>query len=127
MSNAFDERGEEFVNLIEAINKGQAVNDQVDAFNKGVKPFNEQSRDFYEQGIAFQEQIAEYNKAIDTYDKETAVVEGSHETVDHESDDEISKDAQAGVQAIEAFTKVWTTSHIVIAYCTYVTFPNPAW
>lgn len=61
-------------------------------------------------------------------DKETATaaVTGSrsHETGDH-SDDEISKDAQAGVQAIEAFTKVWTTSHIVIAYCTYVAFPGP--
>jgi len=62
-------------------------------------------------------------------DKETAVVEGSHEAGEQsgdQDDDEISKDAQAGVQAIEAFTKVWTTPHIVIAYCTYVTFPESA-
>lgn len=54
-------------------------------------------------------------------DKEAAVVQGTHGSGnDTQSDDEISKDAQAGVQAIEAFTKVWTTSHIVIAYITYV-------
>lgn len=54
-------------------------------------------------------------------DKEAGVVQGSHDDAnDAQSDDEISRDAQAGVQAIEAFTKVWTTPHIIIAYVTYV-------
>ncbi|KAM7192397.1 siderophore iron transporter mirB [Naviculisporaceae sp. PSN 640] len=52
-------------------------------------------------------------------DKEAVVAHGTHDSGnDTPSDDEISRDAQAGVQAIEAFTKVWTTPHIVIAYIT---------
>ncbi|KAK4217510.1 major facilitator superfamily domain-containing protein [Rhypophila decipiens] len=52
-------------------------------------------------------------------DKEAAATHGSDESAnENQSDDEISQDAQAGVQAIEAFTKVWTTPHIIMAYVT---------
>lgn len=39
------------------------------------------------------------------------------EDVPSESDsDEISADAQAGVQKIEAITKVWSNTHLIVAY-----------
>ena len=40
--------------------------------------------------------------------------------------DEISPDAQAGVQDVEALAKVWTRNHLILAYITYVNrLPHP--
>lgn len=42
----------------------------------------------------------------------------------HQSDDELEKDAQAGVRAVEAATKVWSKTHLWTAYGMYV-LPAP--
>lgn len=47
-------------------------------------------------------------------DKEAAV----QNNVSPEDSDQISADAQAGVQGVEAMTKVWTKSNLVLAYVT---------
>lgn len=39
-------------------------------------------------------------------------------------DDSISSDAQTGVKAIEATTKVWGTSSLIAAYLLYSVFPR---
>ncbi|GAP92247.1 putative siderophore iron transporter [Rosellinia necatrix] len=49
-------------------------------------------------------------------DKETGVTTERPESSDGGDDDSINKDAQAGVQNIEAITKVWTTRDLYIAY-----------
>lgn len=38
----------------------------------------------------------------------------------HQSEDELEKDAQAGVRAVEAATKVWSKTHLWTAYGMYV-------
>lgn len=57
-----------------------------------------------------------------TTDKEANVTSNSAQTAsDGERDsDEISLSAQAGVQDVEAFAKVWTKGHLILAYITYV-------
>lgn len=58
-------------------------------------------------------------------DKEAAIAEQSHPNTTepgHETDssEEISKEAQAGIQRVEAMTKVWTRNDMYLAYITYV-------
>lgn len=43
----------------------------------------------------------------------------------HQSEDELEKDAQAGVRAVEAATKVWSKTHLWAAYGMYVLPPIP--
>lgn len=43
----------------------------------------------------------------------------------HNSEDELEKDAQAGVRAVEAATKVWSKTHLWTAYGMYVHLPAP--
>jgi hypothetical protein len=53
---------------------------------------------------------AEPEKALDAGEKRPEA-EG-----DASDSDAISADAQEGVQAIEAMTKVWSRSHLILAY-----------
>lgn len=53
-------------------------------------------------------------RSTDDTDKEVGV---KNQDVSTDSDtDEISVDAQPGVQDIEAVTKVWSKTHLVLAY-----------
>lgn len=50
-------------------------------------------------------------------DKEIGVVDNQPRSIDGESDaDAIDSNAQAGVKKIEATTKVWSRSHLILAY-----------
>ncbi|KAI0010536.1 MFS general substrate transporter [Xylariaceae sp. FL0662B] len=49
-------------------------------------------------------------------DKESGVVSHQAPNSDVDTDDAIDPNAQAGVQKIEATTKVWTRSHLIAAY-----------
>lgn len=40
--------------------------------------------------------------------------------------EELEKDAQAGVRAVEAATSVWTKTHLWTAYGMYVHLPTPS-
>jgi hypothetical protein len=53
-------------------------------------------------------------------DKEANVISNTSNTsADGERDsDEVSLDAQAGVQNVEAMTKTWSRSHLILAYVT---------
>ncbi len=55
-------------------------------------------------------------------DKEAAVQNDAVGTgsQDDRDSDEISTDAQTGVQGVEALTKVWTRNDLILAYITYV-------
>lgn len=53
-------------------------------------------------------------------DKEAAVANDIVQQPSSETDSEqISADAQAGVQAVEALTTVWTKNNLILAYVTY--------
>lgn len=55
--------------------------------------------------------------ALSDDEKKAAPVDTNLETDGVESDsDRISQDAQAGVQKIEATTKVWTKTSLIVAY-----------
>ncbi|KAI1506387.1 major facilitator superfamily domain-containing protein [Biscogniauxia marginata] len=49
-------------------------------------------------------------------DKETGVLSQQHPHDSDNDSDAVDKDAQAGVQKIEATTKVWSRSHLIAAY-----------
>jgi len=51
-------------------------------------------------------------------DDQEVVQKKNHAIVFSEDSDQISQDAQAGVQGVEAMTKVWTKSNLVLAYIT---------
>lgn len=58
-------------------------------------------------------------------DKEAAVgttsaANASDPGAETDSSQEISKEAQAGIQRVEAMTKVWTRNDMYMAYITYV-------
>ncbi|KAI1136778.1 MFS general substrate transporter [Hypoxylon sp. FL0543] len=56
-------------------------------------------------------------KPRDEADKETGVVDNQPRNSETDSDpDSIDHNAQAGVQKIEATTKVWSKSHLIMAY-----------
>jgi hypothetical protein len=61
-------------------------------------------------------------------DKEANITnDGAHPPSDTDRDsDEISLDAQAGVQNAQAFAKVWSKQQLILAYITYVPrIPTP--
>lgn len=53
-------------------------------------------------------------------DKETGVTAEQTASEPDTDDDSIDKNAQAGVQNIEAMTKVWTKRDLYLAYILYV-------
>jgi hypothetical protein len=58
--------------------------------------------------------VAEVDPTVSEHDTKEAGF--TQDRKDSSSDDEISKDAQGGVQKMEAVTKVWSRWHLVTAY-----------
>ena len=65
-------------------------------------------------GVAFEPEVEQSAQSADDTDKEVGV---RTQNVPTESgSDEISTEAQPGVQKIEAITKVWSKTHLATAY-----------
>lgn len=55
-------------------------------------------------------------QSADDNDKEVGIKNQDVATDGDSDTDQISADAQSGVQDIEAITKVWSKAHLIIAY-----------
>ncbi|KAE9372653.1 MFS general substrate transporter [Stipitochalara longipes BDJ] len=73
-------------------------------------------RSFFSAKIPYDEVEAATERSPDGADKEFGVKNQDVPTDSDTDADEISLDAQPGVQNIEAITKVWSKTHLVIAY-----------
>lgn len=73
------------------------------------------------QAVVAQEQPVIEEKTPSPDDKEVGGTAEQSPSGDSDTDvDSINKDAQTGVQNIEAITKVWSTRDLYIAYILYV-------
>jgi len=80
-------------------------------------------RSLFKTAVAHERPVEEKTPRPD--DKEPGVkVEQPNNSEPEDDVDSIDKDAQAGVQNIEAITKVWTTRDLYAAYALYVLLPE---